>query len=90
MRAVKKAITIRPTMTIPCQKAEKLPATIPEIMFREAPASRLALTISSTCFDFEEVKILVNSGISAAASVPQEIITESFHHRSAPMSPIIT
>ena len=44
--AVKKAITIRATITSPCQKAEKLPETIPEIMFSDAPASRLELTIS--------------------------------------------
>ena len=40
--------------------------------------------------DFEDVKILVNSGIKAAAIVPQEIMTESFHHKSGDISPIIT
>ena len=77
-------------MTSPFQKAEKLPATIPEMMLSEAPASRLASTISCTCLDFDEVKILVNSGISAAARVPQLMMTESFHHRSSPMPPIMT
>ena len=40
--------------------------------------------------DFDDVKILVNSGIKAAAIVPQEIMTESFHHTSGDISPIIT
>jgi hypothetical protein len=46
----------------------------------EAPPSREALTISATCFECELVNTLVNSGIRAPASVPHEMITESFHH----------
>ena len=39
---------IRPTITMPIQKALKLPATNPERMFSEAPPSREAVTISCT------------------------------------------
>ena len=60
------------------------------MMFSEAPASRLDLTISCTCCDLEDVKIFVNSGISAAASVPQLIISDSRHHKSGLMLESIT
>ena len=63
------------------QNTEKLPATSPERMVSEAPPSRVAATISRTCRELLLVKTLVNSGIKAAASVPQEMMTESFHHR---------
>ena len=79
-----KATAIRPAMTTPCQKPEKLPDTIPDKIFKEAPASRLALTTSSTCFDFEDVKIFVNSGIIAAANVPQLMIVANFHQMTRP------
>jgi hypothetical protein len=79
---VKYAIAISPTISKPVQKALKLPETIPERMFSEGPPSREAVTISFTCLDLEEVKILVNSGINTAASVPQEMIIASFHQRS--------
>ena len=77
-------------MTMPFQKALKLPATKPERMVRDAPPSREAETISATCLDLDEVKILVNSGITAPAKVPQLMIVESFHQRVSPISPIIT
>ncbi len=67
---------------MPFQNALKLPATIPERMVSEAPPSRVAVTISCTCFEWELVKTLVNSGISTAASVPQLMIVASCHHSS--------
>src|ERR1041385_4937204 len=80
-------MSIRATITMPFQKALKLPATRPERIVKEAPPSREAATISATCFDFDEVKILVNSGMIAAAKVPQLMITESFHQRPPAISP---
>src|SRR6516225_9385452 len=65
---------------MPFQNALKLPATMPERMVSDAPPSRDAVTISWTCLECEEVKILVNSGISTAASVPQLMIVASCHH----------
>src|SRR3954466_2504018 len=65
----------------PIQKTLKLPATIPERIVREEPPSRDAVTISWTCLEWELVKILVNSGMSTAASVPQLIIAASCPHR---------
>src|SRR3989339_272301 len=73
-------------MTIPFQNALKFPATIPERIAKEAPPSRAAVTISLTCLDLAEVKILVNSGINAAAAVPQLIIVASCHHKFVPKS----
>src|SRR5262249_37655655 len=68
-------------MRMPFQKALKLPATMPERIVSEVPPSREAVTISWTCLECELVKILVNSGISTAASVPQLMIVASCHHR---------
>src|SRR5919109_1557328 len=68
-------------MSMPTQKALKLPATMPERMVSDAPPSRDAVTISWTCLECELVKILVNSGMSTAASVPQLMIVASCHHR---------
>src|SRR6516165_2559858 len=68
---------------MPFQKALKLPATMPERMVSDAPPSREAVTISWTCLEWELVKILVNSGISTAASVPQLMMVASCHHRSS-------
>src|SRR5436853_2678562 len=72
---------MRPAMSMPFQKALKLPATRPDRMVSDAPPSREAVTISLTCLECELVKILVNSGISTAASVPQLIMVASCHHR---------
>src|SRR3954471_20411546 len=69
-------------MSMPFQKALKLPATRPERIVSDAPPSRDAVTISWTCFEWELVKTLVNSGMSTAASVPQLMIVASCHHRS--------
>src|SRR5579872_460181 len=68
-------------MSMPFQKALKLPATRPDKIVSDAPPSREAVTISCTCLECELVKILVNSGISTAARVPQLMIVASCHHR---------
>src|SRR6185503_17925553 len=72
---------MRPAMSMPFQKALKLPATRPERIVSDAPPSRDAVTISCTCFECELVKTLVNSGMSTAASVPQLMIVASCHQR---------
>ena len=64
----------------PNQYAEKLPATNPERMFREAPPSRDEVTISLVWRDSVEVNTLTNSGITAPARVPQEMMSDSLHH----------
>src|SRR5262249_49192464 len=46
----------------------------------DAPPSREAVTISCTCLEWELVKILVNSGMSTAARVPQLMIVASCNH----------
>src|SRR5262245_66505004 len=66
------------------QNTEKLPATIPERMVSDAPPARDALTISFTWRECELVKTLVSSGMMAAARVPHEMMTESFHHSPPP------
>ena len=68
-------------MSMPIQKALKLPATMPERIVSDGPPSREAVTISWTCLECELVKTLVNSGISTAARVPQLMIAASCHHR---------
>src|SRR3954462_7638888 len=67
-------------MSMPFQKALKLPATMPDRMVSEGPPSRDAVTISWTCLECELVKTLVNSGMSTAARVPQLMIDASCHH----------
>src|SRR5437867_5197375 len=62
------------------QNTEKLPATSPERIVSEAPPSRLAATISRVWRELLLVNTFVNSGMSAAASVPHEMMVESFHH----------
>src|SRR5208283_2183205 len=49
-------------------------------MPRDAPPSLAEVTTSFTWREFTEVKTLTSSGISAPASVPQEMIVASFHH----------
>src|SRR6476660_374678 len=68
-------------MMRPIQKAEKLPATKPDRMFNEAPPCLEQLVTSRTCLELVLTKILVNSGMSAPATVPQLMITESTHQR---------
>src|SRR5258705_84459 len=50
-------------------------------MLSDAPPSLDADTISFTCRECELVNTFVNSGITAAAMVPHEMITESVNHR---------
>src|SRR3954471_18686519 len=77
------APNIRLKMQSPVQKAEKLPATSPERMFRDAPPCFDEVTTSFTCRLSVDVKILVNSGINAPAIVPSEMMLESTHHKPA-------
>ena len=81
----KKAASIRPTITMPFQKALKLPATIPERMVREAPPSREAVTTSCTWRELELVNALVSSGMMAAANVPKLMMEARRHHISPEM-----
>ena len=76
------AIPIRTASIIPIQNALKLPATIPESIFKEEPPSFEALTTSFTCFDEQLVKTFVSSGIIAAAKVPQLTIPASLAQRN--------
>src|SRR5436190_20917502 len=73
-------MAIRATMLMPSQKPEKLPATSPDRMFKDAPPSCEEMTTSLTWADSVEVKTLTSSGMTAPASVPHEIIEASFHH----------
>src|SRR5262249_55368132 len=66
-------------MSMPIQKALKLPATSPDRIVSDEPPSRDAVTISWTCLECELVKILVNSGMSTAARVPQLMMAASCH-----------
>jgi len=66
-------------MTMPIQKALKFPAVRPERTLSEAPPSRDAVTTSRTCALSVEVKTFTTSGITAPASVPQVMMSESFH-----------
>src|SRR5947209_12668316 len=72
---------IKATMLMPSQYAEKLPATSPERMLSDEPPSSEEVTISRTCRESTEVNTLTSSGMIAPASVPQEMMMESFHHR---------
>src|SRR5437763_9956861 len=75
-----KATPMRVAISMPFQKALKLPATRPERIVSEAPPSRDAVTISWTCLEWELVKTLVNSGMRTAARVPQLMMVASCHH----------
>src|SRR3954466_10381593 len=69
-------------MQRPIQNAEKLPATNPDKMFNEAPPCLEQLVTSRTCLELVLTNTFVNSGISAPATVPQLMMTESTHHKS--------
>src|SRR6266851_10466261 len=58
----------------------------------DAPPSSAEVTTSLTCLDSVEVKAFTNSGITAPARVPQEMIEASFHHcvLSSPREGIMT
>src|SRR3989442_15940193 len=81
-------MNMRTMMTRPIQNADMLPATKPERMFSDAPPCREQLVTSRTCLELVLVKILVNSGITAPATVPQEIMAESTHHKSGWAAPV--
>src|SRR5947209_4783292 len=49
-------------------------------MLSDAPPSLEDETTSATCRDSVEVKTFTNSGMTAPASVPQEMMSASFHH----------
>src|SRR5579885_365254 len=68
-------------MTNPIQKPQKLPATNPDRMFKDAPPWPEQETISRTCRDRVLTKILVTSMINGPASVPQEMMPASTHQR---------
>ncbi len=67
---------------MPIQKALKLPATIPERMFKDGPPSREALTTSAAWVELGLVNILVNSGIKAAPKVPMLMMADKTNHSS--------
>src|SRR6185437_3292009 len=85
-------MAIRAAIVSPSQYAEKLPATSPERIFSEAPPSLDEVTTSPTWRDSTEVNTLTNSGMIAPAKVPQEMMSESFHHSevSPPRSGMIS
>src|SRR3984957_14043739 len=69
-------------MQSPIQKAEKLPATKPDRMLSDAPPCLEQLVTSRTWRELVLTKTLVNSGMTAPATVPQLMMTESTHQRS--------
>src|SRR5437762_9733067 len=68
-------------MHSPIQKADMLPATKPERILSDAPPCLEQLVTSRTWRELVLTNILVNSGISAPATVPQEMMAESTHHK---------
>src|SRR5580704_14994130 len=69
-------------MHSPIQNAEKLPATKPERMFSDAPPCLEQFVTSRTCRELVLTNTLVNSGITAPATVPQLMMTDNTHHKS--------
>src|SRR6266699_5300242 len=80
-------MAINTMMHSPIQNADMLPATKPERMFSDAPPCREQLVTSRTCRELVLTNILVNSGITAPAKVPQLMITESTHQKSGWTAP---
>src|SRR5258706_40546 len=80
-------MNIRAMMHSPIQNAEKFPATKPERMLSEAPPCLEQLVTSRTCRELVLTKTLVNSGMSAPATVPQLMITDSAHQRAGWATP---
>src|SRR6266700_510636 len=72
----------------PIQNAEKLPATKPDRMFSDAPPCLEQLVTSLTCLELVLTKTLVNSGITAPATVPQLMMTDSTHQSAGCVMPI--
>ena len=73
-------IAISVAIAMPIQKALKFPAVSPASTLSEAPPSREAVTISRTWADSVEVNTFTSAGITAPASVPQVMMSDSFHH----------
>src|SRR5580698_149907 len=74
-------------MQSPIQNAEKLPATKPDKMLSEAPPCLEQLVTSRTWRDLVLTKTLVNSGITAPATVPQLMMIDKTHHKSGCAAP---
>jgi hypothetical protein len=68
---------------MPIQKALKLPAVRPARMLSDAPPSRGGDDLADVR-DSVEVKTLMSSGMIAPASVPQVMMSESFHQSVPP------
>src|SRR5580700_177758 len=66
-------------MQSPIQKAEKLPATKPDRMLSEAPPCLEQLVTSLTWRELVLTKTLVNSGMTAPATVPQLMMVDKTH-----------
>src|ERR1700722_1179365 len=66
----------------PIQNAEKFPATKPDRMFSDAPPCFEQFVTSRTCLEDVLTNTLVNSGITAPATVPQLMMTDKTHQRS--------
>src|SRR5436190_10242366 len=80
-------MNIRAMMQSPIQNAEKFPATNPERMLSDAPPCLEQLVTSRTCRELVLTKTFVNSGMSAPATVPQLMMTESAHQRAGCATP---
>src|SRR5437667_7961398 len=68
-------------MHSPIQKADILPATKPDRMFRDAPPCLEQLVTSRTWRELVLTNTFVNSGIKAPATVPQLMIIDSTNQR---------
>src|ERR1044071_7565559 len=79
---------MRVMMQRPIQNAEKLPATKPDKMFSDAPPCLEQFVTSRTCLQLVLTKTLVNSGISAPATVPQLMMMESTHQSAGCAAPL--
>src|SRR5437762_8659133 len=77
-------------MMRPIQKAEKLPATKPDKIFKDAPPCLEQLVTSRTCREVVLTNTFVNSGISAPATVPQLMIADSTHQRAGCALPLLS
>src|SRR4029079_12866868 len=75
------AIAISAAIVRPIQSAETLPAVSPDRMLSDGPPSFDAVTTSQPWPALQQEKTFPSSGIIAPASVPHEMIADSFHHR---------
>src|SRR5436309_15953913 len=74
-------------MQRPIQTADMLPATKPERMFSDAPPCLEQFVTSRTCRELVLTNTLVNSGISAPATVPQLMIIDNTHQSAGWATP---